>query len=200
MKNNTISEFYLNKASYIAVDSSGTKILLKVDYWNGTFKTNKNNQELEIYGASLLENKHKVNFVYKLQNTKEGEYYMKKEIRTVHAPQAIGPYSQAIVAGNLVFTAGQIYLDPEGNLIEGTIEEKTHQIMKNLRAILQASGVTFGDVVKTTTYITDASIFGRMNTVYMSYLEEPYPARETVIVKELPKGAMIEMSMIASKA
>ena len=124
---------------------------------------------------------------------------MKKQINTVNAPQAIGQYSQAVVAGNFVFTAGQIYLTPKGDLIDGTIEEKTHQVMKNLEAILHASGVTFADVVKTTTYITDNSIFFRMNTVYMSYMNEPYPARETVIVKELPKGAEIEISMIAVK-
>lgn len=124
---------------------------------------------------------------------------MKKEIKTLNAPQAIGPYSQAISAGNFIFTAGQIYLTQEGNLIEGSIEDKVHQVMKNLDAILRASGVTFADVVKTTIYITDGSMFSRINTIYASYMKEPYPARETVIVKDLPKSAEIEISMIAVK-
>ena len=124
---------------------------------------------------------------------------MKQKIETNKAPSAIGPYSQAIMAGNLIFTAGQIHLNPEGLLLQGTIEEKMHRVMKNLDAILQASGVTFANVVKTTIYITDGSVFGRINTVYTEYMQEPFPARETVIVKELPKGAEIEISMVAIK-
>jgi 2-iminobutanoate/2-iminopropanoate deaminase len=124
---------------------------------------------------------------------------MKQAINTNKSPQAIGPYSQAIVSGNFVFTSGQIPLTPEGNLVIGTIEEKMHQVMKNLDAILCASGVTFANVVKTTIYLTDVSFFNRINMVYKQYMKEPYPARETVIVKELPKGADIEVSLIALK-
>ncbi|OGY40358.1 MAG: hypothetical protein A2570_03730 [Candidatus Brennerbacteria bacterium RIFOXYD1_FULL_41_16] len=124
---------------------------------------------------------------------------MKQKIETNQAPKAIGPYSQAIVAGNFIFTAGQIHLTPNGELLEGTIEEKTNQVMQNLQAILTASGVTFDYVVRTTAYITDESIFRRVNAVYLKFMKEPYPARETVVVKALPMGAEIEISMIAIK-
>jgi len=124
---------------------------------------------------------------------------MKQNITTDQAPKAIGPYSQAITAGNFVFTAGQIHLNTDGDLVNGTIEEKTHQVMKNLKAILLASGVTFDDVVKTTVYITDSAMFGRINAVYKEYMKEPFPARETVVIKELPMKADLEISMIAVK-
>lgn len=124
---------------------------------------------------------------------------MKTKVETVKAPKAIGPYSQAIVTENLIFTSGQIYLTPEGKLLEGTIEEQVHQIMKNLKAVLEKAGVTFANVVKTTIYVTDMSLYGRINEVYGCYFSEPYPARETVCVKELPLGASIEISMIAIK-
>ena len=124
---------------------------------------------------------------------------MKNVIETSNAPQAIGPYSQAIVAGNFVFVSGQIHLTPDGVLVEDTITEETHQVMKNLKAILEAADVSFKDVVKTTVYLTDISSFGEMNEVYKTYMNEPYSARGTVGVKELPRNAKIEMSMIAVK-
>ncbi len=125
---------------------------------------------------------------------------MKQKIVTTKAlPAGTSPHSQAIVAGNFVFTQGSIYLTPEGKLLKGTIEEQIHQIMKNLKAILEAAGVSFADVVKTTIYTTDMSIYGKINEVYASYMSEPYPARETVCVKELPLGAKVEISMIAVK-
>jgi len=124
---------------------------------------------------------------------------MKRVIKTLKAPQAIGPYSQAIINGNIVFTSGQIYLAPDGKKVGETIEEQTHQVMKNLMAILESAGVSFKDVVKTVIYITDMSVFGKMNEVYKSYMVEPYPARETVGVKELPLGAKVEISMVAVK-
>jgi 2-iminobutanoate/2-iminopropanoate deaminase len=126
--------------------------------------------------------------------------FMKTKIETPDAPPATGPFSQAIIAGNFVFTGGQIALNPEGKLNQGTIEEQTHQVMKNLNAILTAAGVTFSDVVKATVYITDLSLFGRVNEVYKSYLSEPYPARETTCVKDLVLGARLEISMIAMKS
>lgn len=124
---------------------------------------------------------------------------MKTKVQTNNAPKATGPFSQAIVNDNLVFTSGQIYLTPEGKLLEGTIEEQTHQIMKNLEEILKSAGVSFKDVLKTTIYVTDMSLYGKINEVYGSYFSEPYPARETVCVKELPLGAKVEISMIAVK-
>lgn len=124
---------------------------------------------------------------------------MKTKIQTVKAPKAIGPYSQAIVAGNFVFTSGQIHTTPDGKLLEGTIEEQAHQVMKNLNVVLDAAGVTFVDVVKATMYVTDMSDFVKINAVYQSYMVEPYPARETVEVKKLPLGVKIEISMIAIK-
>jgi 2-iminobutanoate/2-iminopropanoate deaminase len=124
---------------------------------------------------------------------------MKTKVETAKSPKAIGPYSQAIIDGNFVYTSGQIYLTPEGKLLEGTIEEQIHQIMKNLKNILEEAGVSFKNVVKTTIYVTDMSIYGKVNEVYGSYFVDPFPARETVCVKELPLGAKIEISMVAIK-
>ena len=125
---------------------------------------------------------------------------MKIKVDTPKAPSAgASPHSQAIIANNFVFTQGSIYLTPEGKLLEGSIEEQIHQTMKNLRAILEEAGVSFADVVKTTIYVTDMSIYAKVNEVYGSYFLKDYPARETVCVKELPLGAKIEISMIAVK-
>lgn len=125
---------------------------------------------------------------------------MKIKIETDKAPAAgASPHSQAIVANGFVFTQGSIYLTTEGKLLEGTTEEQIHQIMKNLSAILEAAGVTFADVVKTTIYLTDMSLYGEVNKVYGSYFSDPYPAREAVCVKELPLGAKVEISMVAVK-
>lgn len=124
---------------------------------------------------------------------------MKTQVSTSKAPKAIGPYSQAIIYDNFVFTSGQIYLTPGGTIVEGTIEEQTHQVMKNLKAVLEAAGTSLGEVVKTTMYITNMSDFGEINTVYKSYMTKPYPARETVGVKELPLGTKIEISMVSIK-
>jgi len=109
------------------------------------------------------------------------------------------PFSPSVTKSNLVFTSGQIYLTPEGKLLEGTIKEQTHQVMKNLQVVLEKAGVTFADVVKTTIYVTDMSLYGDVNEVYGSYFSEPYPARETVCVQKLPLGARLEISMIAIK-
>lgn len=125
---------------------------------------------------------------------------MKTKIQTDKAPKAVGPYSQAIVAGNLIFTSGQIHTTVEGKFVEGTIEEQTHQVMKNLSAVLTAAGVSFKDVVKTTIYVTDMSVYGKINQVYGSYLTEPFPARETVCVAKLPLGAKVEISMVAVRS
>lgn len=125
---------------------------------------------------------------------------MKLKVQTSNAPPPKGmPFSQGIVSNNLVFTAGQIHLKPDGTPLEGTFEEQVHQIMKNLEAVLTEAGTGFENVVKTTIYVTDMSIYGKVNEIYGSYLKEPYPARETVCVSELPLGAKVEISMIAVK-
>ncbi len=122
---------------------------------------------------------------------------MKQKIETAKSPKAIGPYSQAIINGNILFTSGQIHLTPDGKLLEGPIETLTHQVMKNLKNILEKAGVAFNDVVKTTIYVTEMSHYGKINEIYGGYMSEPYPARETVCVKQLPLGAQVEISMIA---
>lgn len=114
---------------------------------------------------------------------------MVTKIETTKAPKAAGSYSQVIIAGNLIFTSGQVHLTLKGKLLEGTIEEQTHQVMKNLQAILESAGVTFQDVVKTTIFVTDMSVYSKINEVYGRYMSEPYPAREIVCVKELPLAA-----------
>lgn len=124
---------------------------------------------------------------------------MKQKVEASKAPKAAGPYSQAIVEGNLVFISGQINLTPEGKLLKGTIEEQTHQVMNNLQAVLEAAGVSFKEVVKTTIYVTDMGVYGKINEVYGSYFSEPFPARETVQVAALPLGAKVEISMVAVK-
>ncbi|HLD57186.1 MAG TPA: Rid family detoxifying hydrolase [archaeon] len=124
---------------------------------------------------------------------------MKNKIDTINAPKATGPFSQAIQIGNMLFTGGQIHLTPEGKLLKGEIEEETHQVMKNLKAVLEEAGYSFKDVVKTTIFVTDMSLYGKMNGVYGSYMSDPFPARETVCVKDLPLGARVEISMIAVK-
>src|SRR5687768_3308799 len=112
---------------------------------------------------------------------------MKTKVQTDKAPQPVtSPFSQAIESNGFVFTQGCIYLTADGKLIEGGDEELVHQVMKNLQVILEAAGVTFGDVVKTTIYLTDMSLGAVVNQVYGSYMKEPYPAREMVCVKELP--------------
>ena len=124
---------------------------------------------------------------------------MKQKVETTKAPKAVGPYSQAIIEGNLVFTSGSIHLTPDGKLLEGTIEEQTHQVMKNLQAVLKTAGVSFKEVIKTTIFVTDMAVYSKINEVYGSYLSEPFPARETVQVAALPLGAKVEISMVAVK-
>ncbi|MCW3162118.1 RidA family protein [Chryseobacterium oryctis] len=123
---------------------------------------------------------------------------MKKIINTVNAPEAIGPYSQANLANGVLYISGQIPVDPvTGKLVEG-IEKETHQVMKNLEAILTEAGMTFKNVVKATIFLKSMDDFAVMNDIYASYLDaDSYPARETVQVSCLPKNVDIEISMIA---
>ncbi len=120
-------------------------------------------------------------------------------IHTKHAPAAIGPYSQAVKTGNLLFVSGQIPIDPEtGNVIIGGIEAATHRVMKNLEAILEEAGYNFNNIVKTTIFIKSMDDFAKINAVYASYFKGDYPARETVEVSRLPKDVDVEISVIAS--
>ena len=122
----------------------------------------------------------------------------KEAIHTDAAPAAVGPYSQAVKAGNLVICSGQIPLDPaSGELVLGDIQAQTHQVMKNLQAVLEASNSGFDRAVRFTIFLTDLGDFGKVNEVYSSYLAEPYPARACVQVSALPKGVDVEIDAIA---
>lgn len=126
---------------------------------------------------------------------------MKKIIHTPKAPAPIGPYSQATMVGDVLYTSGQIALDPiTGNLIEGGVEKETKQVMKNLEAVLEAAGMTFENVFKTTIFLKDMHQFSQVNAIYGSYFnDETAPARETVEVANLPKFVNVEISMMAAK-
>jgi 2-iminobutanoate/2-iminopropanoate deaminase len=124
----------------------------------------------------------------------------RQAISTTNAPAAVGPYSQAIVAGDLVFCAGQVPLDPAtGEVQLGTIEEQTERVLRNVGAVLDAAGVSFGDVVKTTVFLIDIGDFAAMNGVYAGFFPDPPPARSTVAVAGLPKGARVEIEVIARR-
>ena len=130
----------------------------------------------------------------------KGDRTMNSIIQTERAPAAIGPYSQALVTGNLVFTSGQISLDPEtGALVGATIEEQTHRVCRNLEAVLNAAGSSLQKAIKTTCFLSDMADFAAFNAVYAQYFTEK-PARSCVAVKDLPKGAMVEVEVVAERA
>ncbi|RZA24935.1 MAG: RidA family protein [Proteobacteria bacterium] len=119
-------------------------------------------------------------------------------IATPDAPAAIGPYSQAIVHNGIVYCSGQIPLDPEsGEMKAQTIEEQTHQVMKNLSAVLEAAGSGLSGVIRTTIYLQNLDHFAKVNEVYASYLSKPFPARATVEVSKLPRASLVEIDAIA---
>jgi 2-iminobutanoate/2-iminopropanoate deaminase len=119
-------------------------------------------------------------------------------ISSPEAPQAVGPYSQATRCGDWVFTAGQIPLDPAtGEITGATVTEQTERVVKNLRAVLAAAGCGLGDVVKTTVFLTDLATFAEMNAVYSAHFQAPFPARSTIQVAALPKGARVEIEAVA---
>ena len=121
-----------------------------------------------------------------------------KTISTANAPAAIGPYAQGNIAGGLLFTSGQIPLDPEtGEIVGSTIEEQTAQVMKNVAAILEAAGTDFDHVVKTTCFLNDMNDFAAFNAEYAKSFGEVRPARSAVAVEKLPKGALVEVEVIA---
>ncbi len=122
----------------------------------------------------------------------------KRIIVTPEAPEPIGPYNQAVMAGNLLFISGQVAINPKsGNVEAKDIFEEAHQVMHNLRAVLHASGLDFKNVVKTTIFLTDMALFTSVNEVYGKYFNGEFPARETVAVRGLPKNVNVEISMIA---
>ena len=122
----------------------------------------------------------------------------REAVRTNDAPKAIGPYEQAIKINGFIYTAGQIGLDPKtGNLVEGGIATQTRQVLENLKAVLEAAGSSMDQVIKATVFLKDMSDFAAMNDVYEDYLGHARPARSTVAVADLPKGALIEIDLVA---
>jgi len=123
---------------------------------------------------------------------------MKKEIRTDKAPAPVGPYSQAVLAGGFVFTSGQIGLDPKtGQMVQGEIEAETEQVFANLAAVLEEAGVSLQQAAKVTVFLTDMGDFGKVNEVYARHFQEPFPARSCFQVSALPKGARVEIELVA---
>ena len=124
---------------------------------------------------------------------------MKQAISSPNAPKAIGPYSPAVRAGQLLFVSGQVPLDPAtGQMVEGGIAEQTRRVLDNVGALLKAADRSFADVVRTTIFLADMNDFGAVNDIYGQYFSEPYPARATVQVARLPKDARVEIDVIAS--
>ena len=123
---------------------------------------------------------------------------MKQVISTPKAPAAIGPYSQAIRVGNLIYTSGQIPINPAtGQFVEGGIKEQTRQSLTNVKAIREEAGTSMANVIKTTVFMADMADFADMNGIYAEFFAEPFPARSAVAVKTLPKGALVEIEVIA---
>lgn len=125
---------------------------------------------------------------------------MKKIVNTKKAPSAIGPYSQGVNLGNLIFFSGQIPLNPlTGEMVDGDIKAQTKQSLENVKALLEDQGLDFSNVVKTTVFLDDMNDFAAMNEIYAQYFVEPYPARSAIAVAKLPKGALVEVEVIAYK-
>ncbi|WP_298841134.1 RidA family protein [Clostridium sp.] len=125
---------------------------------------------------------------------------MKKVIETALCPKAIGPYSQAVITGNFMFASGQIGIDPQnGSIVEGGIEAQTKRVMENIKHLLDASEFKLEDVVKTNVFITDMDNFNSVNKIYSEYFKKNEPARSCIAIKGLPKGALIEIEVIAYK-
>jgi 2-iminobutanoate/2-iminopropanoate deaminase len=121
------------------------------------------------------------------------------EISTKNAPAAVGPYSQAVKCGDFIFLSGQIPLDPEtGLLVESDIKKQTTRVLENIKAVMESEDLSLNSIVKTTIFLTDITLFSEVNAVYAEYFQKPYPARSTVQVVALPRGALIEIEAIAS--
>ena len=126
---------------------------------------------------------------------------MKRVIATTEAPAAVGPYSQAIAVGDFLFCAGQIPLDPAtGDLVGTDVTEQAERVCQNIAGVLKANGMTFANVVKTTVFLTDLANFAAMNAVYAKYFTAPFPARSTIQVAGLPRGAQVEIEVVAAAA
>ncbi|MCY1508347.1 2-iminobutanoate/2-iminopropanoate deaminase [compost metagenome] len=126
---------------------------------------------------------------------------MKTIINTKDAPEPIGPYSQAVAANGFLFVSGQVAINPENNALNlASINEETHQVMRNLKAVLLEAGYSFEHIVKSTIFLSDMGLFAEVNEIYGSYFSGNFPARETVAVKGLPKGVNVEISVTAYKA
>ena len=123
---------------------------------------------------------------------------MKETIKAKNAPAAIGPYSHAVVAGNLMFLSGQIAINPETGEMPAGVQAQTAQAIANIKAILAEKGATLDNVVKTTVYLAEMLLFGEMNEIYAQHFSEPFPARSAIAVKELPKRALVEIEVIAA--
>ena len=123
---------------------------------------------------------------------------MKKIIRTVDAPMPIGPYSQAILVNGILYASGQIAIDPKtGEITDQSIEDETHQVMKNIQAVLKAADMDFSNIVKTFIFLSDMDYFAKVNGIYGGYFISDFPARETIAVKTLPKNVNVEISITA---
>ncbi len=131
--------------------------------------------------------------------SEESKKMSKKIISTDNAPQAIGPYSQAVKTGNLIFISGQIPLDPKtGDIVDGTIEDQANQVLENIKSICEAAGHGLEDIAKITIFLTDLGNFATVNEVMKKYFKEPYPARATVEISGLPLGVEVEIEAIVS--
>jgi 2-iminobutanoate/2-iminopropanoate deaminase len=124
---------------------------------------------------------------------------MKKEIKTPKAQSAIGLLSQALEVSGFIFTSGFIHVTPEGEVVDGSTEDKFKQVMQNIEEVLRVAGADLNDVIKVTIYVTDMALLPDLNKLYVTYFKEPLPVREAVCVKELPLGAKIEISVVAIK-
>jgi 2-iminobutanoate/2-iminopropanoate deaminase len=125
---------------------------------------------------------------------------MNQIINTTNAPAPIGPYSQAVIANGFLFLSGQIAINPESGLVvESSLAEETHQVMRNVKAVLLEAGYGLEDIAKTSIFLSDMSLFAEVNEIYGSYFETNFPARETIAVKGLPKGVNVEISVTAFK-
>jgi len=125
---------------------------------------------------------------------------MKRVFVTEHAPKPVGPYSQVVQYSEFLFLAGQVPLTPDGKMIDGDIIAQTRQVLNNIKAVLEAAGSSMNRVLKTTIFLADLGDFEKVNSVYAEYFQEPYPARSTVEVSKLPKGARLEIDAIASRS
>jgi 2-iminobutanoate/2-iminopropanoate deaminase len=123
-----------------------------------------------------------------------------QKVHTKDAPEAIGPYSQAVVNNGIIYTSGQIALTPEGVMLEGDVSEQTHQVFKNLQAVLAAAGGSLQSVIKVSLFLSDMNDFATVNAIYESYFDGHKPARSAVAVKTLPKNALVEIDLIANVA